>query len=272
MTNREALRFGYARLLNHVARPDVEALCFLADTTARSQASCLTNPEDILSSDQQLHFSQQLERRAGGEPLAYIRGQQEFLGRGFFVQPGVLIPRPATEELVQFPLAHTDEPPSTIVDVGCGSGCIAISIALARPRWKVIAVDQSAFALEITKKNADRWKVHLDVRESDLLQAVPEPLDIVVANLPYLKPGQMGEQSIQAEPREALLSEPDGLGHISRLLMEISTVHPEVRVIVLECDPSQGAEVLALIQNLHPIRVEELRANETLYGVAAWFR
>jgi len=272
MTNREALRFGYARLQNHVARPDVEALCFLADTTARSQASCLANPEDILSSDQELHFTQQLERRAGGEPLAYIRGQQEFLGRDFFVDPGVLIPRPTTEELVQFLLTHTDESPTTVIDVGCGSGCIAVSLALARPEWHVIAVDQSPQALTITKKNASQHGADIDIRQSDLLQAVPESINIIVANLPYLKPGQMTEQSIQAEPREALLSEPNGLGHISRLLIEISRSHSEVRGVILECDKSQGAEVVTLIQNLHPIRVEELRANETLYGVAAWFR
>lgn len=154
-------------------------------------------------------------RRRNREPLAYILGEREFFGRTFLVNPSVLIPRQETETLVEAVLGSIPRgEPAVILDVGTGSGCIAISLQLQRPEWKVWALDRSAAALRVAIENARRLGA-LGIRflESDLFDAVPDLVfDLIVSNPPYVASGaDLMPEVANHEPKEALFAGADGI-------------------------------------------------------------
>ena len=196
-----------------------------------------------------------VERRIAREPLAYITGHREFFGRDFHVAPGVLIPRAETEILVEKTLNFVKHRFSgrdpVIAEVGTGSGAIAISLALELPEAVIYATDISARALEIAAFNCERYHVGIRLLEGDLLAPVPEPVDIIIANLPYVRDGEMGELQDEIkkyEPVVALSGGPDGLDKLRCLLSYVAESGGKLRsggLILLEIGPAQG-EVLAL--------------------------
>ena len=160
----------------------------------------------------------QLERRRAGEPLQYIRGRADFYGREFLVDDRVLIPRPETELLVEQAVARVPRG-ARVVDVGTGSGCIAVSLALERPDLRVIGVDVSVAALAVAKRNRDRLGARVDFAASDLLESVRD-VDFIVSNPPYIPEGDMATLQVEVtyEPRSALTPGPRGTEVIERLL------------------------------------------------------
>jgi release factor glutamine methyltransferase len=165
-----------------------------------------------------------VDRRCRREPIAYILGEREFWGRPFEVTPDVLIPRPETELIVEealelFPAGHA---PRVIVDVGTGSGCLAVALALEFPDARVIATDISAAALGVARRNADRNGVaeRIDFRTGDLLEPVTEIADLIVSNPPYVAsgdaPGLIPEVR-EHEPHVALFAGADGLTLFAKL-------------------------------------------------------
>lgn len=196
-------------LLCHVMRVDRSALYLgLNDTVEPSLAAT---------------YLAELSRRVAGEPVAYIVGEREFYGLSFFVDSRVLIPRPETELLVELVLERvkTVQNPR-IVDVGCGSGCIAVAVAVHREDALVYATDASEGALEVARLNAARHQVSQRVRflHGDLLAPLPEPVDVVAANLPYVNQADLSALPVsirEYEPRLALDGGTDGLGVIRRL-------------------------------------------------------
>jgi release factor glutamine methyltransferase len=183
-----------------------------------------------------------VERRAAGEPVAYIRNLKEFLGLEFYIDPRVLIPRPETELLVERAIQYAQQRPLTVVDLGTGSGAIAISLAKSRPQLEVIATDISAEVLEVARLNAKRHGVKVQFKQGSLLEPVDVPVDLVVANLPYLSSDEyrgLLNTSIAYEPRLALTDDADGLRlfdelfrqaarrHIGCLMLEIGSSQPE---------------------------------------------
>jgi len=169
-------------------------------------------------------FATAIGRRAAREPLAYILGEREFYGRPFHVSRSVLIPRPETELVVERALALKEpgQRTPTIVDVGTGSGCLAVTIALEWPRARVIATDVSHAALGVAAANAKRHGVtdQIDLREASLAAGLRDQADVVVANPPYVAEGDRVSLAAEVrdyEPEAALFGGPDGFAVIREL-------------------------------------------------------
>ena len=206
-------------------------------------------------------------------PKAYLSGQQDFYGRNFFVSPAVLIPRPESEMLVDAVLNLAGKPflkgvkssprklpeHPRILDVGTGSGCLAITLKLELPEAEVSAVDVSEDALGIAKKNADfhRTSLHLLII-SDLLEKVNFTPDVIVANLPYVDKNWdwLDLDALSYEPALALFAEENGLYLIKKLLQESKT--KKVPYLVLEADPSEHETIINYAKNLD-YRLVEIR-------------
>ena len=189
-----------------------------------------------------------LQRRNMGEPLAYILGFKEFYGRKFKVSPDVLIPRPETENLVDVAISLK---PKKVLDVGTGSGCIAISLALELPNSTVSGVDISDEALKVAKDNILALKVKVDFYKSDLLDNVKnEKYDLIIANLPYVnKDWYWIDENLKYEPKEALFASDNGLQVIKRLVVETQEYFTKSKTagdkrLLLEADPCQRKEIV----------------------------
>jgi len=164
-------------------------------------------------------IDEQVRRRAAGEPLQYIRGRCDFYGREFLVDERVLIPRPETEILVEQAIKRAPRG-ARVVDVGTGSGCIAISLALERPDLRVIGVDISVAALAVAKRNRDRLGARVAFAASDLLAGVRN-IDLIVSNPPYIPAADIETLQTEVkdnEPRGALTPGPRGTEVIEKLL------------------------------------------------------
>jgi release factor glutamine methyltransferase len=220
----EALTLGTQRLAGlPTARRDAELL--LLHTLHRDRAWLIAHPETEMPPAQLAQFETLLARRARHEPIQYITGQQEFFGLTLRVTPDVLIPRPETEHLVEAALARippdqiTDQP-TRILDVGTGSGAIAIAIAAHRPHAAVTAVDLSPAALAVARVSAATHHVAIRFIESDLLAALPnENFDLIVSNPPYVPTSDQLEPQVRDfEPHAALFAGESGLDIYRRLI------------------------------------------------------
>lgn len=202
-------------------------------------------------------FRELVRRRGRGEPVAYLVGQREFRSRTFMVNPAVLIPRPETELLVETALeALADTPPGWAVDVGTGSGAIAVTLALEAPSRSVAAVDVSAAALDVARANARRHGVEETITwlQGDLLAPVVAarcvPLTAVVSNPPYVATGdweRLDPTVRDYEPRIALDGGEDGLRIIARLIAESATYLAPGGFLALEIGAGQQAGVAQLL-------------------------
>lgn len=209
-----------------------------------------------LTQDELNDLREPVRRRGAREPIATIVGRKEFWSRDFLVQPGVLVPRADTETLIQAALSLIPESddPIFLADVGCGSGCIGLTLALERPQLKVFALDASPTALACTKANvaALDLKDRVAVLRSDLLSAVPEgrPIDVVVSNPPYI-PSQdiagLEPEVRDHEPRVALDGGPDGLDFYRRLV-PIAAARAR-RAVLVEVGHDQAIPVMAMFKD-----------------------
>lgn len=231
-----------------VAEAPLEAELLLADTLETDRTGLLAGLSDLLSEERQRHLDSLLSRRMQREPLAYLRGKREFYGLDFHVGPGVLIPRPETETLVEEALAlaalRESEQGTIIADVGTGSGIIAVSLAVHLPRSKLYATDISNTALSTAQGNARRHGVDARIAflGGDLMEPLPERVDIVAANLPYLSTGAIQDLEPEIalyEPREALDGGPGGLDLVRRLLAQAPGHLRTGGALLLELDPWQ---------------------------------
>ena len=205
------------------------------------------------------------QRRLNREPIAYLMGEREFYGLRIAVGPGVLIPRPETETVVEETLRLVERVPApALADVGCGSGAIAVALAIARRDAGVHALDVAPRALELTARNAAANGVSERVRvaESDLLAALPGRVNAVAANLPYVASAEiplLEPEVSRFEPREALDGGEDGLDLVRRLLAEAGGRLLPGGALILEIDPRQSAAAQAAARGCFPaarVRVE----------------
>jgi release factor glutamine methyltransferase len=233
--------------------PRLDAELLLAHALGLGRAQLYARWEHGLSDEQQRVYLGLVERRVQREPLAYIVGHKEFFGLEFEVDRNVLIPRPETELLVEqaIQIAHQIAPDGDlkIADVGTGSGAIAVSLAVSLLDATVDAVDRSVKALAVAARNCRRHRVDSRVRllRGDLLLALPEPVDIVVANLPYIGRSEFATIAPEIrlfEPAEALDGGEEGLDLIRRLLEQAVRQPRPPHVILLEIGSTQGEAVL----------------------------
>jgi len=225
----EALQTARARLAATCKNPRRDADLLLAHVLGCDQTALLTHPERMLSIEESEQFARLVERRLAAEPMQYLTGEQEFFGLRFEVSPAVLIPRPETEHLVETVLQRFKrEDAVRIVDVGTGSGAIAVALGHALPHSRVTAVDLFPAALEVARRNAERHGVihRLTLLTSDLLAAVKsEGFDAVVANPPYIAAGEVLEPQVaNYEPHSALYAGPTGLEIYERLIPQAARV------------------------------------------------
>lgn len=212
-----------ARLAATSRNPRRDAELLLARVLGSDQAALLTHPERMLLPAEADQFERLLKRRLASEPIQYITGTQEFFGLLFEVSPDVLIPRPETEHLVEAVLERFGRAAdSRLVDVGTGSGAIAVALAHAMPRARITAVDCSIAALKIAQGNAQRHGVteRITFLQSDLLASVEgEDFDVVVSNPPYIAAGESLEPQVyNYEPHSALFAGSSGLEVFERLI------------------------------------------------------
>ena len=194
-----------------------EARLLLAEACGWSAASVLAHPERELDEAAAARFREMTARRRAGEPVAYIVGRREFYGLALEVSPAVLIPRPETELLVDLALERR---PRTVLDLGTGCGAVALAIKHGLPQARVVAVDASAAALAVARRNAARHSLEIDCRHGEWFAPVArERFDLVVANPPYVAEGDphLAQGDLRFEPRAALVSGPEGLSAIREI-------------------------------------------------------
>lgn len=226
----------------------LEAQTLLAHTLKKSRTYLLAHPEANIDPINTTSFTALLKRRLSGEPIAYILGQREFFGLAFRVTPAVLIPRSDTELLVELALAIVPENErSTVLDLGTGSGAIAIAIAKMRPMSCVTGIDQSAEALAIAKENAHQ----LNVPNLQFLQGgwftpleTNSRFDVIVGNPPYIAENDihLSQGDLRFEPAAALTSGPDGLDAIRAIACKAAQHLTATGWLLLEHGFEQGAE------------------------------
>jgi release factor glutamine methyltransferase len=237
--------------ISQTSRLDAQLL--LADLLGQSRSWVMAHPEFCLGGHESQAFAQALTRLAAGEPLAYILGWWEFFGRRFRLTPVVLIPRPETELLVELALEliRSAHRPNTVVDVGTGSGCVAVTLVAEVPELQVIATDISDQALEVAGDNARRHGVRsqLSFLQADLVEPLSGPLDLVLANLPYIPSESLRDLAVaRHEPALALDGGADGFGPLQQLLEDLAGKLSPRGAAFLEIGDEQGA--MAMTQAL----------------------
>ena len=259
MTVAETIAEGVERLRAcGVAEERAAARILLGRVLGLDRAQLLIRSKEPISKPHHLEYISLIDRRASGEPLQYITGHQEFYGLDFIVTPDVLIPRPETEFLTEriINLAAGIEAP-LIVDVGTGSGCIAVTVAKHVPAARLMAIDISAAALGVAHQNAKRYDVtdRIEFLEGDLLAPISNRVcnlgvDIIASNPPYVpesKVDAVQREVREWEPRVALFGGPEGLDFFGRLLEDSPAALKLGGYLVCEIGFSQLDAVRAMI-------------------------
>ena len=254
MTVKETL--SYARKLLDASRIDdasLEGELLLRQALGLSRTQLYSTLEHEIDPEQEAAFRQMVQLRLDGEPSAYITGRREFYGLDFVVDPDVLIPRPESELLVEktLSLAGNHKAP-VIADIGTGCGAIAVSLAVNLPRARIYATDISATALEVAAVNCRKHEVVNRIRLlcGNMLEPLPEPVDFIVANLPYVKLSDIDNRC--PEPLLALDGGADGLEKIKRLIHQVEGNLNPGGCLLLEMGLGQRAAITSLLHRLFP--------------------
>jgi release factor glutamine methyltransferase len=233
----------------------------------RERAYLYAHPERELTEDETVRYREAIAQRSSGIPAQYITGHQEFWGMDLIVSPAVLIPRPETEHLIEtvLELVRGSEKnpgkPMCMVDVGTGSGCIALALSKELPQAEISATDISAAALEIARANASRLELEsrIQFRQADLLEGVdPESIGMIVSNPPYV--GESEEDQVQLEvrkfePRNAVFAGPTGTEVIARLIPQAQTALKPGGWLVMEISGTIVEGVKRLLQGWEQLRI-----------------
>jgi release factor glutamine methyltransferase len=223
-----------------------EARLLLAAATGFSEASVLAFQEKSIPPDAESLFAGFIERRRKGEPIAYILGRKEFYGLSIQVNPAVLIPRPETELLVDLVIARG---PASVLDLGTGSGAIALALKRHLPGTRVVASDASAAALEVARRNATRLNLDIELRHGRWFAALAgERFEAVVSNPPYIEVGDPHLAELPFEPRLALEGGADGLDAIRVIAREAAAHLLPGGWLLLEHGMGQQDAVRALLE------------------------
>ncbi len=231
------------------ARLDAELL--ISDALNLDRVSLYVRHHQPLQPEELSEIRERVRRRAANEPVAYITGTRGFWEIDVGVDHRVLVPRPETEHLVERALANIPEGESKrVVDVGCGSGCIALSIAKARPQCDVMGIDISTDALSVARGNAERLSLPgVSWSEGDLLEGQTEPFDLILSNPPYIASAEIEQLMVDVrafEPRLALDGGADGLDVYRRLVPQAYSRLNEDGLLIVEIGHDQGEAVSAL--------------------------
>ena len=238
----------------------LDAQVILAHILDKERGWLFAHYDQALTEEEAEDFAELVARRAAAEPVAYLVGHREFYGLELAVDPRVLIPRPETELMVDAVLDHIESRANQqvrMVDVGTGSGAVAAAVAANCPSVQIYAIDLSPAALEVAQENVKQHDTRgqITLLQGDLLEPLPEAVDIIAANLPYITSDEYLNLMADVrdyEPRLALEAGPEGLDLIERLLDQAPGHLYPGGVIFLEIGANQGASVLELVERLLP--------------------
>src|SRR4030042_2828213 len=245
------------RLARQSDSPALDAQVLVAHCLEKPRAWVLAHPAAVLNDQQYDAIVQASEKLYQGEPLPYVLGHWEFFGIDFQLTPDVLIPRPETELLVERGLdwLHLHPTARQAIDVGTGSGCIAIALAMNIPDLHILLTDISPRALNVARVNAENYSLsdRLEFQQADLLDGIEGTYAMICANLPYIPTQVLKNLTVNnKEPGLALDGGVDGVELISKLLNQARSRLSPGGVILLEIESTQGAEVKKLAQAFYP--------------------
>gem|GEM_PF-45373 len=240
--------------------PRLDAQVLLAHVLGADRTWLFAHHDHPLAADQAETYTDLVARRIRREPVAYLLGRKEFYGLDFAVDKRVLIPRPETEMLVDLLLAHIRTDPAhtfVVADVGTGSGAIAVTTAVHAPNTRIYGLDISPDALAVARENGRRLAPNADLifLTSDLLAALPEPADVIIANLPYVTAAEYSDLAPEIrdyEPQLALTAGDKGLDIIQRLLAQVGSHLKPNGLVLLEIGHQQGEAVRHLAEEMSP--------------------
>lgn len=253
MIVKQALSWARQCLMIGSQTPAIDARLLLMHVMALSQAQLIAYDDHQLTPEQQQQFCELIQKRAQGVPVAYLLGKQAFWSLQLKVTPDVLIPRPETECLVEWLLGQwSDQPNITVLDLGTGSGAIALALAYERPSWTIIGSDVSAQAVQIAQYNA--WMNHLEQVAwvvSDWLAAFKTRrlFDVIISNPPYVAYHDPGDETSGYEPQTALLAGDSGLAQIRLLSLTAKAYLKPGGCLLIEHGSTQGEAVRGIMQN-----------------------
>jgi release factor glutamine methyltransferase len=249
-----------ARLLAASPLPRAEARRLLAAALDTSIEALVARPERPVDAPSAARFAALQVRRAQGEPVAYLVGEKEFFGRRFAVSPAVLVPRPETETLVEIALQRLGQwPAPRVLDLGTGSGCIAITLALECPAATVVAVDRSSEALQLARGNAQRLGARVEFLLGDWFEPVRGRFDLIVTNPPYIARADPHLAELRHEPPHALVGGADGLDDLRRIVGDAAQHLNSGGWLMVEHGHDQGPDVLRLFESAGFVEAETRR-------------
>lgn len=262
----EVLRKAQAYLSNAgLETPKVDAEWLLASTLNLKRLDLYLQHDRPLSEEVLGILRERIRRRAAGEPLQYILGYEDFHGLRLSIGPGVLVPRPETEQLVELVLERLAGVPSPrLIDLGTGSGAIALALAAARPDARILAIDQSREALSIARSNAEAagLRDRVAFRSGNWLQGIDSIADVIVSNPPYLSEAewQAARPEVREhEPRSALVATEDGCSDLLCILNQAAGRLAPGGLLAMEMGPDHGPRLLAAAQAAGYVDAEVLR-------------
>ena len=228
--------------------PRREASWLLARAVGVNETWLRIHPEAEVAADAVVRFEGWIARRAAGEPAHHLTGNCSFWGRDFEVSPAVLVPRPESEVIIEVALGLPLSVSTRVLDVGTGSGCLAITLAAERPTWSVRAIDRSLAALDVARRNSERHGVSVPLLCGDLATSIFGGYELVVANLPYIPSGALETLpvEVQHDPPHALDGGGDGLNLIRALLGDLPRLLVPCGGAILELCEDQADRVAAL--------------------------
>lgn len=249
MTIRQAIAEATTQLeAARVPSPKSDAQWLLVYVLRASRAVLLGDNRELTKTELE-QFQTWLARRVAREPLQWIIGSSEFYGLELKVQAGVLIPRPETERLVELTLERLPQT-GRVVDIGCGTGAIALALKAERPKLEVWATDISPMAIELTKQNAQRLNLELCAVQTSLLDGITGKFSAIISNPPYLPDSDVLMPEVRLEPREALYSGADGLGLARQIIVLAKQFLEPHGWLMLELDPRNAPVLQAELQAL----------------------
>lgn len=253
----EAVAYGASQLTqSDSAKLDAELL--LLHVLKQTRTFLFTHSDTKLTEDQYQQFKQLLERRKQGEPIAYIVGQTGFWDLSIKVSPATLIPRGDTESLVDYILEHFT--PKNVLDLGTGTGALALAIAKEYPQANIVAVDVILDAVMLAKENAELNHIsNVEILHSDWFASVPKRgFDLIVSNPPYIDPDDhhLHEGDVRYEPKSALVAEDKGLADIEIICSQALSFLSEDGCLMVEHGNQQGPQVRDLFSQFGLVNVE----------------